>query len=326
MTTKSEKQAQAVPEARNVLRQSVLHYLNHGDWRSQGMSARQVADLLKAPLDLVEEVLSEVAANEQSSDETCESCGKPADTWDNLESCIPLCSDCKKDENEAERERTTEKLRIRAYIELHPGMGALEVIAAATELKCHPTMIREVMSDMISEHCNGFERLSDAALFKDKPIEISFERATPKNDPLMTESTDATMERLKQVSDKPVEKYLKSRKPKSTREALGVVDPHNPRDPSEYEWAQVDWNLEACYAGWGVMGFRVMGKRQMHLFIPLAAVHRALAICPEASTYREPEAPEADAREPLSFKPGSRGEFKSVLDALVEVIQRERGY
>jgi len=362
METKPEKQAQVVPDAvRIALKQRILHYLQWSDPSNPGVSAVQVASNLNAPIDLVEEVMSQIKGA-AVTDETCVSCGKPAETWnetwdsDNMEDRVPLCSGCKtaleKEEFSTPQDKASarraisarfeqrklrdleaaqaERSKVSEYIKAHPYMGALEIQTAALELGVHSTFIREVMSDMVLEAAPGL--FPSAPPLKDRPIEVSFYRAPPNNDPMMHESTDDTIERLKQVDDKPLEKWHHKRE-KSTKEALGLVDPHHPRDASEYEWTQIDWNLEACWAGWGVMGIRVMGKRQMSLFIPLAALKRAMSVVPaeEIVEVREPEFQKLLTDELYEkygdpAKPKDKGEFKSVCDTLAKIISRERGY
>jgi hypothetical protein len=161
----------------------------------------------------------------------------------------------------------------------HPNMGALEVQTAAEELQVHPTFIREVMSDMLQEE--GLRRgIPTPNQIPSKPIEITFEHTQPHVDPLAHECVDDTLERLKRVTNAPVEKFLR-KKEQRIAAALGLMDPHNPKGPDEYEWEQVDHHMEAAWIGWGTLSVRVTGKRQMQMHLPLAALRRALALCPE---------------------------------------------
>ena len=107
------------------------------------------------------------------------------------------------------------------------------------------------------------------------PAKAEFIPCGPKEIP--SESIDATMERLSKVDDSPVKDYYKRTNPKTTVEAL-MGEAYSAVDPENYEWIPVDYNLEACWAGWDTVGFRLRGKRQLKLFMSVDALKRALGL------------------------------------------------
>ena len=204
------------------------------------------------------------------------------------------------------------RLSIRAYLLNLLPSEVTEPDSVAEKFKVSPVMVREVIAAMLMERSAVSGAASAQPAPSVTPVEVTFEPTPHKEDPIGNESIDDTIKRLKKVDDAPLRKWARQHE-RNTQERLGLVDPRNPRNPSEYEWHQVDWNMEACYAGWDVLGLRIMGKRQMSMFIPLAALKRALDACPTSEVADNSES-------------SYRTEVGGLSDIVQGIIERERGF
>jgi hypothetical protein len=189
----------------------------------------------------------------------------------------------KEEEAKEWEKRVKERTLVVDYLKALPEGQAMSAEEIAMELKVSAVAVRDAMLQVT------YAKLGTPTAEPELPVGAAESVVTrplfvpvPEHPKVaQNESVEDTVERLRKVDNRYVNDFhRRQQRNVSTGQALlGLAE--EDLTPSEYLWTPIDHNLECAYVGWKKLSFRVRGKRQLNLVVPLEALRRALAICPE---------------------------------------------